>query len=109
MPERDKATTLTLPRPSTPTPPTPPAPPRVWPTPDALRDAVHTVTDLRCYGADWSITELTALCRSDPIRFVEMVATLAALVPVEQPVDTLLSWSLEAAPMTDPALHADAG
>jgi hypothetical protein len=56
---------------------------------------VHTVADLRCYGPRWSTTELTALQRSDPGRFVDLVVALAALVPVEQPVDVLLSWTPE--------------
>lgn len=82
-------------------PPRPTTPRRTWPDDQSVRDAVHTVTDLRCYGPAWSATELAALQRSDPGRFIDMTIALAALVPAERSIDTLLSWTMEAPPMPE--------
>jgi hypothetical protein len=96
MPQRDEAPTIvTHPAPS-PAPAAPRRPsPRPWPAPQALDDAVRVVTDTRCHGPAPTRTELVALQRADPYRFVEMTLALAALVPAEQPVAQLLAWTTE--------------
>lgn len=59
----------------------------------AVEDAIATARDVRAFDPELVFGDLAIRAREQPDRFLAMVVALAALVPVDSPVPSLLAWT----------------